>query len=59
MDKIAHLFTQRTTWAGIATALTALGIHFTPQAYDLLATAGAAIAGLVLIGYKAWLAKAD
>ncbi len=46
---IATIFTQRSTWAGLAAIATAVGLHFTPEAWDLIVTAGTSLAGLVLI----------
>lgn len=39
---------ERSTWLGLTATLTALGVGLDPTCLDQVATAGAALAGLIL-----------
>lgn len=47
MDYILARLSERSTWSGITILLTALGVHFSPQATDAIIAAGLAISGLL------------
>ena len=46
---VASKLTERTTWLGLATMATALGIYLSPEDVALITSIGTAIAGAVLV----------
>jgi len=48
LDKLVEYLRYPSTYAGLATALTLVGIHFSPEQTQLFATAGASVLAFVL-----------
>lgn len=49
MEKLFDYLKQPTTWAGITTVLAAFGVTLSPELAAEIASAGAAVAGLLLV----------
>jgi hypothetical protein len=49
METLFDYLKQPTTWAGITTILTAFGVTISPELTAEIASAGAAVAGLLLV----------
>lgn len=49
LDFVIDRLKERSTWLGITTLLTAVGIGLSPEAIEAIATAGAAVGAAILI----------
>lgn len=49
MNKLFNYLKQPTTWAGITSVIAALGVNLSPELTVEIASAGAAVAGLLLV----------
>lgn len=49
MDTLFNYLRQPTTWAGVTSIIAAFGVTISPELAAEIATAGAALAGLLLV----------
>ena len=49
METLFNYLKQPTTWAGLTTILTAFGVTMSPELAAEIASAGAALAGVLLV----------
>jgi hypothetical protein len=52
MEKLFGYLKQPTTWAGITSIIAAFGVSISPELATEIASAGAAVAGLLLVVFN-------